>query len=135
MLDPFRNSAERRLAQRLLADYENDIELVLGKLAPETCDTAVKLAALPEKIRGYGHVREADAVAAAKERAELQALLQSQQHAVGTESHDGVARRDRRQAAYARSAASRLRIDRLPQIVPPRYTYPEHPNRLPKENI
>lgn len=80
-LDPFRNSPDRKLAKRLLAEYENDIDLLLAKLAPDTYETALKLAALPEKIRGYGHVRDTHAMAAAKERTALQALLQA--HEIG----------------------------------------------------
>jgi indolepyruvate ferredoxin oxidoreductase len=79
MLDPFRNTPDRQLAQRLLAEYESDLQSILSKLSAETHETALKLAALPEKIRGYAHVRATHAEAAAKERAELQAQLQSAQ--------------------------------------------------------
>ena len=61
MLDPFRNSPERALDRRLLADYEAEIERLLAGLDATSYDLAVKLASLPEKIRGYGHVREASA--------------------------------------------------------------------------
>jgi indolepyruvate ferredoxin oxidoreductase len=67
-LDPFRNSPERRLDRQLLARYEAEIERLLAGLDASRYDLAVKLASLPEKIRGYGHVREASAVAVAKER-------------------------------------------------------------------
>ena len=70
-LDPFRSSPERRLNAKLLAQYEADIALVLERLDAGNHQSAVKLAALPEKIRGYGHVRETHAAAAAKERMEL----------------------------------------------------------------
>jgi indolepyruvate ferredoxin oxidoreductase len=71
MLDPFRNSPERRLDRRLLADYEAEIERLCAGLDAPNYDLAVKLASLPEKIRGFGHVREASAVAVAKERETL----------------------------------------------------------------
>ena len=70
-LDPWRGSAERLLDARLLATYESDIDTVLGLLSPASYETAVKLAELPEKIRGYGHVRASQAAIAAKERDEL----------------------------------------------------------------
>jgi indolepyruvate ferredoxin oxidoreductase len=74
-LDPFRHNAERRLALRLLADYEREIEALIGKLDAGTHATAVALASLPEKIRGYGHVRERHVADAEKERAALRAKL------------------------------------------------------------
>jgi len=74
-LDPWRNSAERKLDARLLEAYEHDVDMLLGVLAdelsPETYATAVKLAELPEKIRGYGHVRASHAAQAALAREEL----------------------------------------------------------------
>jgi len=70
-LDPFRNNDERRLDRALLEDYERDIEGILGDLDIETLPLALRIAALPERIRGYGHVREASAKAAEAERAGL----------------------------------------------------------------
>ncbi len=68
-LDPFRNSDERKLERRLLADYETDIEELLKRLAPANHAIAVRIASLPETIRGYGRVKEASAAEAAKARA------------------------------------------------------------------
>ncbi|MFA6310237.1 MAG: indolepyruvate ferredoxin oxidoreductase family protein [Sterolibacterium sp.] len=73
--DVFRHSAERKLAQQLLSDYEADIDALIAGLSPRTHEVALKIAALPEKIRGYGHVRVAHAAAAARERQELQQAL------------------------------------------------------------
>jgi indolepyruvate ferredoxin oxidoreductase len=70
-LDPFRHSAERKLAAELLANYEADIASVLAHLTPQTHANAVQLASLPDKIRGYGHVREAHAQRVANERSAL----------------------------------------------------------------
>jgi indolepyruvate ferredoxin oxidoreductase len=75
LLDPFRNSPERRLERELLAQYEGDVEMLLGMLDARTHPTAVRLASLPETVRGYGHVKEANATAAAKEREQLIARL------------------------------------------------------------
>jgi indolepyruvate ferredoxin oxidoreductase len=76
MFDPFRNSGERRLARELLAGYEADVARLAASLTADNHATAVKLAALPEKIRGYGHVRETHAEAVAKERDVLLAQWQ-----------------------------------------------------------
>jgi len=75
-LDPFRGNAERRLALRLLAEYEADMQALMSTLNAGNYEQAVALASLPEKIRGYGHVRERHAQVAAQERTRLQAALQ-----------------------------------------------------------
>jgi indolepyruvate ferredoxin oxidoreductase len=69
-LDPFRNSAERQLARRLLSEYEDDVSMVLAGLTSDKLELAVSIASLPEKVRGFGHVREENArkVAADRER-------------------------------------------------------------------
>ena len=68
-LDPFRNSDERKLERRLLAAFEADIDDLVARLAPETHALAVRIASLPETIKGYGRVKEASAAVAAKARA------------------------------------------------------------------
>jgi indolepyruvate ferredoxin oxidoreductase len=83
ILDPFRNSGERRLARELLAGYEADVTRIAASLTADNHASAVKLAALPEKIRGYGHVREAHAEAVAKDRDLL--LAQWQRPAAATQ--------------------------------------------------
>jgi indolepyruvate ferredoxin oxidoreductase len=70
-LDVFRNSSERLLARDLLATYEADLERVLAGLSAANHAVAVKLASLPEKVRGYGHVREQHAEAMKLEREAL----------------------------------------------------------------
>ncbi len=71
VLDPFRNSAERRLERRLLAQYEADVAQWIAGLHAGNHALAVKLASLPEKIRGFGHVKLEHAAIAEKERAGL----------------------------------------------------------------
>ena len=68
-LDPFRSSDERKLEQRLVAEYEADIEELTARLTPANHAIAVRIAGLPETIRGYGRVKEAAAAEAAKARA------------------------------------------------------------------
>jgi len=71
LLDPFRYSEERRLERRLLAQYEADVEQWISGLRADNHAIAVQLASLPEKIRGFGHVKEEQAAAAEKERTTL----------------------------------------------------------------
>ncbi len=68
-LDPFRNSDERKLERRLIAEFEADIDDLIARLALENHALAVRIASLPEAIKGYGRVKEASAAEAAKARA------------------------------------------------------------------
>jgi indolepyruvate ferredoxin oxidoreductase len=68
-LDPFRNTSERKLARELLKQYEDDVAYIVEHAMP--VKEAVELANLPEKIRGYGYVRERHANAVTNERATL----------------------------------------------------------------
>ncbi len=63
--DIFGYSEERRTERKLVADYEALLDEVLGKLNADNHPVAVGLAAIPEKIRGFGHVK-ARHLAAAK---------------------------------------------------------------------
>jgi len=65
--DIFGHSADRKLERDLIAGYEKDVVTVLGLLSPVTHDTAVEILSLPDRIRGYGPVKE-KAVADAKAR-------------------------------------------------------------------
>jgi indolepyruvate ferredoxin oxidoreductase len=55
--DIFGLSAERRMERQLLADYERDIDRLLPLLNAGNLADAAALATLPEKIRGFGHVK------------------------------------------------------------------------------
>jgi indolepyruvate ferredoxin oxidoreductase len=55
--DPFGRSAERRTERALVDEYETMLEELLAKLSPENHHLAVALASIPEKIRGFGHVK------------------------------------------------------------------------------
>ncbi len=57
-LDIFGYSADRRLERELIAAYETDVATVISTLSPVTIDTAVELLSLPDRIRGYGPVKE-----------------------------------------------------------------------------
>ena len=56
-LDPFRNSEEARAARALVAQYEQDLTTIEQCLSPQNLEVAAALAAVPDMIRGYGHVR------------------------------------------------------------------------------
>jgi indolepyruvate ferredoxin oxidoreductase len=56
--DIFGHSADRRLERDLIAGYEKDVAHVLSVLSPLTLDTAIELLSLPDRIRGYGPVKE-----------------------------------------------------------------------------
>ena len=70
-LDVFGYSAERRMEKALLAQYESDLDLIERSLMLEKIDAAAALASVPALIRGYGHVKHANAEKAAGERARL----------------------------------------------------------------
>jgi indolepyruvate ferredoxin oxidoreductase len=56
--DPFGRSVERHTERKLITDYEAMLDEVLAKLTPENHHLAVGLAVIPEKIRGFGHVKQ-----------------------------------------------------------------------------
>lgn len=57
-LDPFGGNLERKTERKLIKQFIADFDLIAEKLNAENFDTAVKLAQLPQEIRGYGHVKE-----------------------------------------------------------------------------
>jgi indolepyruvate ferredoxin oxidoreductase len=70
-LDPFGHTLERRTERRLIADYEAMLDEVMMKLTPENHHLAVGLAVIPEKIRGFGHVKQQHLTAAKADEATL----------------------------------------------------------------
>jgi indolepyruvate ferredoxin oxidoreductase len=57
-LDVFGYSAERRKERALIDEYRATIEGLLEGLTAERVELAAEIAAIPEFIRGYGHVKE-----------------------------------------------------------------------------
>jgi indolepyruvate ferredoxin oxidoreductase len=55
--DPFGRTIERRTERTLVRDYETMLDELLAKLSPQNHHLAVGLALIPEKIRGFGHVK------------------------------------------------------------------------------
>jgi indolepyruvate ferredoxin oxidoreductase len=75
--DPFARSEDRKLERRLIAEYETLIAEIVGGLSAENHATAVALASLPEQVRGYGHIKEANVDSMQKRREELLAVFRS----------------------------------------------------------
>jgi indolepyruvate ferredoxin oxidoreductase len=73
--DIFGYSADRKLERELIADYEKDVAAVLGQLSSANADIAVELLSLPDRIRGYGPVKEKAASDAEARHAQLVADL------------------------------------------------------------
>ena len=69
--DPFGYTQERRTERRLIADYEALLSEIGDRLTPDNLPLAVGLAAIPEKIRGYGHVKARHLTAAKADEAAL----------------------------------------------------------------
>jgi len=69
--DPFGRSLERRTERKLIGDYEAMLDEVLAGLTPDNHHIAVALAAIPEKIRGFGHVKQQHLTAAKADEAAL----------------------------------------------------------------
>jgi len=70
-LDLFALTKERRLEREDLSRYETDLEEICAGLNADNYPTAVELAQLPEKLRGYGHVKARNREALLRRRTEL----------------------------------------------------------------
>ena len=70
-LDVFGYTEERRTERKLIGDYEAVLGEILDKLTPENHHVAVGLAAIPEKIRGFGHIKMRNLAAAKADEAAL----------------------------------------------------------------
>lgn len=85
MFDPFGYSAERRTERQLIAEYEATILRRVSRLRPAEIPTLTKLASLPERIRGYGHIKDNAIENAAVERKRLEADLDNGATAMAAE--------------------------------------------------
>jgi len=57
--DIFGKTEERRMERGLIASYEAGLDRLVAGLTAEALPLAVKIAEVPQAIRGYGHVKEA----------------------------------------------------------------------------
>jgi indolepyruvate ferredoxin oxidoreductase len=79
--DPFGRTHERRMERQLIADYEALLTTLISRLNPANHALAVGLASIPEKIRGFGHVKERHLSAAKAEEAALMARFMAPERA------------------------------------------------------
>jgi len=70
-LDIFGYSAERKMERALIRQYRETITALLPKLSEGNLPTAIAIAAIPEDIRGFGHVKERHLKAAKEKEAVL----------------------------------------------------------------
>ncbi len=70
--DLFGYNAERRMERGLIEDYVAGLRKMLPALTPGNHGVLVRWAAIPERIRGFGHIKLANAERAAVERDRLQ---------------------------------------------------------------
>jgi indolepyruvate ferredoxin oxidoreductase len=83
--DPFGRTEERRTERKLVEDYLGLIDQRLVGLKAEQIPLLTRLARVPETIRGYGHVKEANVKLAAAEAARLEAELDNSRFAAAAE--------------------------------------------------
>ena len=67
-LDVFGYTAERRMERALISEYETRVNRVLDQLSAENHSAAVELLGYPDRIRGYGLVKDASLAEAYKLR-------------------------------------------------------------------
>ncbi|MDB5513242.1 MAG: indolepyruvate ferredoxin oxidoreductase family protein, partial [Enterovirga sp.] len=75
--DVFGYTHERKTERGLIRDYEALLDEVVATLTPTNHAVAVGLASIPEKIRGYGHVKARHLAAAKQEETDLLARFRS----------------------------------------------------------
>ena len=69
--DPFGRTQERRTERKLIEDYQAMVAKTLDALTADNHHVAVALASIPEKIRGFGHVKQRHLAAAKADEAAL----------------------------------------------------------------
>jgi indolepyruvate ferredoxin oxidoreductase len=70
-LDLFGVQHERRMERALIEQYVGDLRSALAALRPDTLDVAVAIAQLPDMIRGFGPVKDANRIKAEAQRRAL----------------------------------------------------------------
>jgi len=80
-LDFFGRTAHRREERALIGQYEATIDELLGALGPENHEIAVEIASIPEHIRGYDLVKDAQLHEAREHEEELMAKFREASNA------------------------------------------------------
>ena len=73
--DLFGRQQERRMERALIKEYIGDLRTTLDALRPDTLEVAVALAELPDMIRGFGPVKDANRLKAEQKRRSLMLQL------------------------------------------------------------
>ena len=71
MLDPFGYTQERQRERGLIEQYEQVVSSLLGELDHTNHAIAVEIASLPDRVRGFGHVKARSIEEAERREAEL----------------------------------------------------------------
>jgi indolepyruvate ferredoxin oxidoreductase len=77
LLDPFGYQTERRQERALITRYTHDLKTILSSLTRDNLSAAIALAELPDQIRGFGPVKDANRVKADARRSALLTALSS----------------------------------------------------------
>jgi indolepyruvate ferredoxin oxidoreductase len=77
LFDIFGHTEERRAERALIGEYETTMRNLLAGLDRDKHALCVQIAAIPEEIRGFGHVRQRHLKAAKAKEAELIAALRA----------------------------------------------------------
>jgi indolepyruvate ferredoxin oxidoreductase len=84
-LDPFGYARERKVERQLIMDYEAMLRQRMAALQSRDLPTLIGLARIPERIRGYGYIKDESIQKAAQQRARLLADLDNNHFAVAAE--------------------------------------------------
>jgi indolepyruvate ferredoxin oxidoreductase len=84
-LDLFGRQQERRMERALIEQYVGDLHTVVAALRPERLDVAVAITQLPDTIRGFGPVKEANRIKAEEQRRALLTRLTAEPVPVAAE--------------------------------------------------
>ena len=76
-LDLFGRTEERRTERALIQEYKSAIDTVLAGLKADNHVQALEMARIPEKIKGYGHVKERNLRAVRQQWSDLMARWQA----------------------------------------------------------
>ena len=68
------------MERRLIDEYRTTVEALLGALDQDNHALALQIAALPETMRGFGHVKEKNVKAAKEREASLLAAYRNPAH-------------------------------------------------------
>ncbi len=80
-LDPFGYTQERRTERALISEYEDTVARLLARLNSQNQALALEIAAIPDEIRGFGHIKARNLAPARKKWQELLARYEAGQPA------------------------------------------------------